>query len=405
MPGTFRERFFGVTPRSLFSCLLSGLLLSAGVAFAGPFEETIQILERQTSFHWGRDCLVWVVHYPEDLVDPWVDAEAGRAGMTESERQSYKEGFVSELSIGKTEPFLFTVYAFGPRPLSFAPLSEKAALVTPEGKRVKPLRYDRVLDQPINGIAQGLVFFPKQDAEGYVLAVRGMGVYDERIFAFDRSVEALEPANEPDGDSEVVVVELPPAPKKTPAASSGSGNPRAGNAKPEPASPKVIERSAPTPPTIEHPTPPQPQGPEIVVTEPESESMADFVAAMRRGGAEKKAEENSPSPDAGSPGDSAYVSREKTIRDFLDLWMAQDSEKMYAMLSSASQELFSRENFDAELRKGADFRAALRDGYRVDWTSPERAKIVAIKRVLLIRTVASRTLGVAREGAAWKIVW
>jgi hypothetical protein len=341
-----------------------------------------------------------VVHYPEDLVDPWVDSEAGRAGMTESERQSYREGFVSELSIGKTEPFLFTVYAFGPRPLSFAPLSEKVALVTPDGKRVKPLRYDRALDQPINGVAQGLIFFPKQNAGGYVLAVQGMGVYDERIFAFDRESRSELPAERPDEDSEVVVVELPPANPKNVSGKNAGGNLKAETAKSPPA-PKVIERPAPPTP----PAPPRPVGPEIVVAEPETESMADFVASMRRGnrGSEEKTEGKA--PDVGDSGDSSYVSREKTIRDFLDLWIAQDPEKMYAMLSSASRELLSRESFASELGKSADFRAALRDGYRVDWTTSDRAKVVAVRRVLLVRTVVSRTLGVAREGAAWKIVW
>ncbi|MDR1873601.1 MAG: hypothetical protein LBQ90_01105 [Synergistaceae bacterium] len=370
---------------TLGGAFLCCLLLSA--AAAGPFEETIQVLEQQTSFHWGRDCLVWIVHYPEELVDPWVESEALRTGMTESERQSYRESFVSDLSIGRAEPFLFTVYAFGPRPLSFAPLSEKVALVTPDGKRVKPLRYDRVLDQPVNGVVQGLIFFPKQKFEGYALAVRGMGVYDERLFAFDHSSSPLEnfAVQKPDEEPEIVVVELPPAPKKP-------SPPRA----PRPVAPKAIERPQPAPP-------PAPPAPEIVVVEPESESMADFVEAMRRGDGQKEG-------DAGrgedlSEQDNAYVSREKTVRTFLDLWAASDFEKMYAMLSTASREIFSQEAFASEVKKSADFRVALKDGYRIDWTTPERAKIVAVRRVLLIRTLVTRTLGVLRESATWKIVW
>ena len=78
---------------------------------------------------------------------------------------------------------------------------------------------------------------------------------------------------------------------------------------------------------------------------------------------------------------------------------------MYSMLSESSQKSFTREAFESELRKAADFRAALRDGYTLDWLGTERAKVVAAKRLLLIRTLVSRTLGVAREGSAWKIVW
>jgi hypothetical protein len=78
---------------------------------------------------------------------------------------------------------------------------------------------------------------------------------------------------------------------------------------------------------------------------------------------------------------------------------------MYSMLSESSQKLFSKETFESELRKASDFRGALRDGYTIDWLGVERAKIVAAKRVLLIRSLVSRTLGVVREGSNWKIVW
>jgi hypothetical protein len=78
---------------------------------------------------------------------------------------------------------------------------------------------------------------------------------------------------------------------------------------------------------------------------------------------------------------------------------------MYSMLSESSQKLLSRETFESDLKKAADFRAALRDGYTVDWLGTERAKVVAVKRILLIRTLVSRTLGVVREDSAWKIIW
>ena len=64
--------------------------LSLSKAFAldlDPFNETIRILERWTSAHWGRDCFVWVVHYPRDLVEPYVESEAIKNNMTDSERK------------------------------------------------------------------------------------------------------------------------------------------------------------------------------------------------------------------------------------------------------------------------------------------------------------------------------
>lgn len=383
---------------SFWALLLCVLFGGAQNAPAGPFEDTVRILENSTSFHWGRDCLVWIVHYPEALVDPWADSEAGRTGMTESERTAYKESFVKDLSIGKLEPFLFTVYAFGIRPLSFAPFAEKIALVTSGGERLKPVRYDRVLDQPINGIAQGLVFFPKQKDGGFALSVRGMGVYDERIFAFSDSISPSDGlvVDEPEYDGEIVVVDLPSAPPKR-----------------EPATqkPKTAPVKPPPPKTIERPQPPAPpKEPDIVVIEPDSsetESMADFVAAMREGRTIIPAEESENNAAAAVSDDpeNAYISRETTLRNFLDLWMQHNPEKMYSMLADSSQRILSRQTFEAELRKASDFRAALKDGYKIDWLGTERAKIVAVKRVLLIRSLVSRTLGVTRENSIWKIVW
>jgi hypothetical protein len=380
-------------------------------AQANPFEETIQILENRTSFHWGRDCLVWIVHYPEELVDPWVESEAGRVGMTESERESYKKGFVSELSLGTMEPFLLTVYAFGPRPLDFSPISEKIALITSEGERVKPSRYDRTFDQPVNGVVQGLIFFPKQRSKDFALALRGMGVYDERVFAFSsQSAPEGTPANASEKNaerSEVVIVDLPASkeaavsaappvkgPKETPQTPSAPPRQR-----PQKQEPKVIEgpRDASLPKPSE-----EVKEPVIVVTEPEeSQSMAEFVESMRSGERKNQEAEKAEKQEA----DSLYASREKTLTTFLDLWVKHDPETMYSMLSEASQKLFSRETFESELRKASDFRGALRDGYTIDWLGTERAKVVAVKRILLIRTLVSRTLGVVREGSAWKIVW
>ncbi|MDR2529717.1 MAG: hypothetical protein LBD04_12005 [Synergistaceae bacterium] len=365
---------------SLFIALAC-VFLSGAPALAGPFEETIRLLENSTSFHWGRDCFVWIVHYPEDLVGPWVEAETGRVGMTEAERESYRQNFIAELSIGKLEPFLFTVYAFAPSPMSFAPVSEKIALVTSDGERLKPVRYDRALDQPVSGVVQGLLFFPKQKEKDFAVAVRGMGVYDERIFSFSASAEDMFVPAQAD-EPEVVVVELPPAPAP----------------KPKPRQ-REIERPVP-PPVI---PPPVVQAPEVVVVESDpEESMADFIASVR---GEKKSPETQASPqDKGDP-DNAYIPRDRALRAFLDFWMKSDAEAMYNMLSQSSQKTFPREAFRAELRKNADFRSALQDGYTVDWVGPERAKIVVIRRLLLFRTLTARTLGVVREGSAWKITW
>ena len=63
---------------------------------------------------------------------------------------------------------------------------------------------------------------------------------------------------------------------------------------------------------------------------------------------------------------SAYVSREQVLRQFLTLWSENQPDAMYAMLSAASQKMLIPENFARETAKASDFRSGLKDGYRID---------------------------------------
>jgi hypothetical protein len=226
-----------------------------------------------------------------------------------------------------------------------------------------------------------------------------MGVYDERIFTFSGRAAGEEiPVAAPSEEvAEMVVVELPPPP-----ASSKNSVPPAPSREEKP---KVIERPPSTPMAeAKQPTPPRqaPEEPEIVVVEPKkTQSMAEFVAEMRSG------DKGVQSGEADRENvDSSYDSREKTLKTFLDLWITNDPAAMYGMLSASSKKLFPKvAAFESELKKAADFRATLRDGYTIDWLNTERAKVVAVKRFLLIRTLVSRTLGVVRENSTWKILW
>ena len=378
MKRTFLQKILTLTCIIFFIC--------SGVAFTNPFEETVRMLENRTAFHWGRDCFVWVVHYSELLVDPWVEAEAGRIGMSDTERASYKDSFISDLSIGSAEPVLVTVHAFGVRPLDFSPFSEKIALVTPNGERIKPTKYDRTLDQPLNGVVQGLVFFPKQNDPDFAIAISGMGVYDERIFSFTNEAPALNYVSTPmEEDSiEVIVVELPPVPART---------------SPAPVAQARSELQAP----------PQPQRqPEPQLPVEESINSQSVINGTETTEAEVIViEPDKPAEDdkTNIVFDSTYSSRDQALRTFLDLWVKFDTETMYSMLSESSQKRFTKQTFEVELRRSTDFRTALRGGYRIDWLGADQAKIVTARRILLIRTLLSRNLGVTREGAAWKIVW
>ena len=140
--------------------------------------------------------------------------------------------------------------------------------------------------------------------------------------------------------------------------------------------------------------------------------MAVFVESVRDRGvssdrrvANKTEDAASETPEnPGKNAQSAYVSREQVLRRFLTLWAENRPDEMYAMLSAESRKMLSSENFARETAKAADFRAGLKDGYRIDWVE-ERAKVITDRRFLMFRSLVVRTLGVTREGSAWKVVW
>ncbi|GHV35572.1 hypothetical protein FACS1894187_08590 [Synergistales bacterium] len=351
-------------------------------------------MEDHTAFHWGRDCLVWIVNYPEDLAEPWAEAEAQRRGMTESEKEAYKKSFISQLSLDTMEPFLFTVYSFGARPLSLAPISEKVALLTGRGERVKPVRYDKSLDGPLNGIVQGLVFFPKQNNDSFSVSVRGMGVGDENLFVFSPLLRDLPAYNdipkEPDEDPDVVVVEIPPAKKSQPTKTKQNNAP--------PAVVRVVEPAQTTPPPVKEP--------EITIIDDEpSQSMEDFVKSVESGkGGDKESQASArQTPDTNF--ENSYISREKAVKDFLELWAKRDSKAMYAALSENSKKLLTQEGLDAAIKKSSDFASAVKDGYSLRWDDDNRVRVIAYQRFILFRTMVARSFSVTRENSSWKIVW
>ena len=372
--------------------LLPVLILTAGnffytsaqAATSSPFDETVRILERWTAAHWGQDCFVWVVHYPEELTDSWVEAEAIRSGMSETDRENFRKNFVSELKLEDSETFLLSVYSFGMRPVNISPVSENVALLSSSGERIKPVKYDSALDYPAGGVVQGLVFFPKQTNKDYAIALNGMSP-NERIFSF-APVEAPAPVAE--NKKEVVVVNLPKRqPKK--------------KTEPEP------EFTPPPPPAL----PPRPVKP-LFAENNESSDMEDFVNSIKNRQATSKDSTVSTPKTAALKNsrpvntDNAYSSRETVLRKFLSLWVDLNSVEMYEMLSENSQKNISRENFAKTIAKASDFRANIKKGnFKIDWVGEERAKVIVTQKTLFIKSLISKTLGVTREGSSWKIVW
>lgn len=369
---------------------LLATILTAGIFFAqahgaelSPSDQTIRILERWTSAHWGHDCFVWVVHYPEELAVPWAEAEAVRAGMNESEQARFRENFVSELKLDTSETFLVSIYSFGARPMNLSPVKDNVSLLASTGERVKPVKYDGTLDNPSAGVVQGLVFFPKQSNKDYVIGIKGMG-RTERIFSFAPPEAPPVEQKKPD----VVVVNVP---KRQPR-------------KPVPVVPAKKQTPIPPPPPAIPPRPIQP------IFRDESSDMAGFVkSVMERGKiSPDKTASKQPQTPAKVPANtgSLYSSRESVLRRFLNLWAEGSYGEMYDMLSDGSKRVISRENFAKEAGRASDIRAGIKGGdLRIDWLGEERAKVITVRKTLVFRSVASRTIGVTREGASWRVVW
>ena len=372
--------------------LLPVMLLAAGNFFyfpsyvhaaeINPFDETVRILERWTSAHWGQDCFVWIVHYPEELTDSWVESEALRSNMSDAEREKFKKNFISELKLDTAETFLVSIYSFGIRPVSVAPVSENITLLAASGERIKPVKYDSALDYPAGGVVQGLVFFPKQTNKDYIISLKGMS-QNERIFSFTPE-EA--PAPVENKKQEVVVMTLPKRNTRKKAENEKAATP--------PPAPAIPRR--PTPPLFAENT--------------ASQDMDDFLKSVR----ERSPKSKDVTPKTAQTAkntrpmniDSTYSSRETVLRKFLSLWADLDSVAMYDMLSENSQKNISRENFAKRVAKATDFMANLRKGkFRIDWVGEERAKVIVTQRALFIKSLISKTLGVTREGSSWKIVW
>ena len=360
----------------------AGNFLPAYSAELSPHEETVRILERWTSAHWGQDCFVWVVHYPEEIADAWTNAEAVRSGMTDADRARYRANFVSELQLDKSETFLVSVYSFGARPVNLSPVKDNVSLFTATGERIKPTRYDGSLDNPSGGVVQGLVFFPKQGSKDYVIGIRGMDS-KERVFSFTPPESpAPAPAKK---KNDVVVVNLPK--KQT---------------KPVP----VIPPKNQTPP----PPPPIPHKPIPLELRETSSDIERFVESMmesrdRRG---RVSQDRTPAPQPQlrpANVDNSYVSKESVLRKFLALWSENRPVEMYDMLSDASKRNISRENFAKAITKDSAFREGLKADYRLDWVGEERAKVITTRKSLVFKSVVTRTLGITREGSSWRVVW
>ena len=248
------------------------------------------------------------------------------------------------------------------------------------GERIKPSRYDGSLDNPSNGVIQGLVFFPKQNNKDYVIGIKGMDK-NERIFSF---APPENPVNEPK-KNDVVVVNVP-------------------KRQPKKQTPVVINKKPQTPP----PPPMIPKKPIPPIFQETSSDIAEFVKSIHDRDNKKdnvsqdKVPVNNIRP---SNIDNSYVSKESVLKKFLSLWAENNTYEMYNMLSEQSKKNISLENFSKAAGKDAAFRQGLKSDYRIDWIGEQRAKVITTHKTLVFKSVVTRTLGIIREGSSWRVVW
>lgn len=373
--------------------LLAALAVAAAVPAAWSAEppaseRAARILEDHTSFHWGRDCLVWIVHYPEELVEPWVDADSSSRGLSPAERDEYLRSFRSQLRMGEAEPFLLTVYHFGLKPLVLSPLTDHMTMKTGNGVAVPPISYERKLDQPISGIVQGLVFFPKQEA-GFSLTLKGLGIYPEQLFAFDL-FSGQKAAEAPAEEVKSRVVKLPPVEPPEPLTPL-----------PEPA-----EREPLPPPVLTDTEPPAWLGPGPDLELPEADF--DLSPPLTDGlspDLSRRPERNLLDDLDSSPGFSPDPgqSRDGVLKEFLDLWAKGDTGGMFSMLDSSSRAQ-GTEAFAARANN-SPLRWCLSGGYSIRWLSGNRAKVSVAQKLVIIRVLQSEVLEVVQEDGRLAIVW
>lgn len=363
--------------------IVSSLLLyptSASCANAAR-DRSLEILNRWTSIRWGEENLAWVVYYPESLIDPWVSAEAERRRFRADQTAAYRAAFVDELRIDSTTPILLSVQVLGSKPVNLSPLADHIWLVDASGRKIRPMVIEKNLDGPLQGFAQGLIFFPKQASENFQIVVSGLVPERDTIFTFDGAASGettiLTAAGEPSRtisappEEEEVVVKIPTT------------------SKPKPEPPKEPEKELevgqegetfqPTKPYV--PEPEQPQ-------QPQQPDYAEMPPLPRETFEEPRRET------------LPRMAPKQALEMYLRAWVSGNTERMYQMLSEESKSKISEELFSREVA-GSSFRNLLKAGYKVTWTDEMTAKVTVSRKFLLMRSLESTTIRfVTEDGTA-----
>ena len=359
--------------------MISCFFMLAGLAWSDNREDALRILDEWTSLKWGDDNLAWVVHYPEELVDPWIAAEAERRRLRPEQADAYRKAFTDELRIGSATAVMLSVQAFGPEPIKLAPISENVVLVDSAGNRVKPMVYEKTLDTPLLGLVQGFIYFPRQENKNFSIAIKGLQTGRETQFAFDAPGTQGMIATTAGGRS----TEASPSPGK-----------------------EVIVRIPTTKPEAQKPETPKEPEPDFSLAEAEvfQPTHSSDPAAPTEEIDEEAFIIPVEAPVQQYPTSPAVSLAPKQVLDiYLRSWVAGDTDRMYSLLSSESQGKISKELFDREVLSGG-FRAALKSGYKVTW-SGDAAKVTVARKILLVRTLESKQINFVPEDGSYRVSW
>ena len=365
-----------------------------------PSMELVGKLESNTAFHWGTDCLVWIVHYPDDIVVPWVSIEASRQGLGKEEREAYRQAFIKDLRMKECEPFLLTIYNYGTKPLNLKPLSEHL-FMSINGKKISLSAYDGKFDEPINGILQGLVFFPKANSKDFTVTLTGISP-KEMLFSFDSSklqnkdikiAQATKDTEKPSTKSETsanaepkqssgpkeTIVKLPSSEQKKDVSPVEHNEPaKSPDSSPDPEA-NPSEKSLPS-------LAPDPLSKIKEINYVESETDIKLKTLLQN-----MEQETS-------------LSKEEVVKLFVESWINGDLDTMYSLLDSTTRERYSVEEFRT-IAMESNIRWAFKDGYNIIWINETKAKISGVQKLLLVKAERSKVVGLVQERRRWRIVW
>ncbi|MDR1470907.1 MAG: hypothetical protein LBS75_00135 [Synergistaceae bacterium] len=359
------------------------LSMEASPSCTGDRDAALRILDDWTSIRWGVDNLAWVVHYPEELVEPWINYEAEKLRLGPEQIDEYRKSFTDELRIGSATAIMLSIQALGPEPVNISPLAKNIVLIDSAGRRISPIVFEKRLDGPLIGLVQGFVFFPLQSDGNFKIGLSGLIPDSETQFTF-RGSEAK---------SAIATTAVQPA----------AGRNQQWKA-PQKEVVVRIPTKKPTPP--KDPAPPEQEAPDYSTegevfqptAPPQATPLPDAFDAEPPEVNPPALEETVPTEPTLPPLDERQV-----LPIYLKAWIDGDADKMYSLLSAESQRRISRELFAKEAMSGG-FRSALRAGYKVSWADGS-ARVTVAKKVLFVRTLETKQIDFVQENGSARVSW